>query len=348
MLLSDESSIKKHIKSSERASVYFIYGDESYLASFYANSLASSVTDTSGAGFNYYFFNSETADFDPIYEACETLPVMSERSCVFVKDLPFGKLDADTVKRYTDYFPSLPDTVVLIFLMDNVEAEDLPGSKWRQVIDAVNKNGVVFKLSKRSENAVAELLVRSATTRNASIDKATADYFLSVVGNDMQVILNEFDKLCAYADGVITTNMVDEIAVRSVEASVFDLTDAVNSRKGDSAFEILTELIKNKTDPTLIIGTVAFSYVDIYRARAAMDAGERNSVFLSAFGSYKNKSFRLDKAAKWARKFTAEQIKDFVNAVAEADIKIKSFSMDNNVVLEELVARLLYIAGGAG
>lgn len=345
MLISDEASIRKHIKSGERVSLYFIYGDESYLSSFYASSLASSVTDTSGSGFNYYFFNSETVSFDAVYEACETLPVMSDKSCVFVKDFPFMKTDADTLKEYSDYFPKLPETVVLIFLVSE-EVDDSKFSKWRPIIDDFNKNGIVFRLSKRSDSDIAALLVRSAEKRSASIDKATADYFLSVVGSDMQVVLNEFDKLCAYANGAITKEMIDEISVKSVEASVFELTDAVNDGKSDRAFEILTALIKEKTDPTLIIGTVAFSYVDIYRAKIAAAESARTSEYLKVFGSYKNKSFRLDKASRAAKKFTSEQIKRILDAVSEADIKIKSFSMDNNVVLEELIAKLLYITGG--
>lgn len=345
MLLSDEASIKKHIKSEKKASLYFIYGDESYLSSHYASLLASSITDTSGAGFNYYFFNSENVNFDAVYEACETLPVMSDRSCVFIKDFPFMKTDKDTLKCYTDYFPKLPDTVSLIFLVDNMNVEDTKDAKWRSVVDCFNKNGVVFKLSKRSESAIADLLMRSASKRHATIDKATAEYFLATVGNDMQVILNEFDKLCAYANGEITTQMIDEISIKSIEASVFDLTDAVNSGKRDRAFEILSELIKNKTDATLIIGTIAFSYVDIYRAKAAAEAKERHSGYLSAFSGYKNKSFRLDKAARAAQKLTMQQIKSLIDAVSEADIKIKSFSMDNNVILEELLAKLLYITG---
>ena len=67
---------------------------------------------------------------------------------------------------------------------------------------------------------------------------------------------------------------------------------------------------------------------------------------VNAFASYKGKTFRLDKAASSARNLTIEQIKELVDAVSEADIKIKSFSVDNNVILVELLAKLLYIAGG--
>ena len=347
MQLCDEASVKKHIKEGNFAPLYFIYGDESYLSTFYANNLASSITDTSGMSFNYYYFDSETINFDAFYEAAETLPVMSDRLCIFIKDFPFLKTSAEELKQYYEYFPRIPSTTTVIFLMATTEVDVKQNAKWKTVLDETGKNGVIFCLSKRSDSQVADLLVRSAGKRNTSISRETAEYFISVVGNEMTVLLNEFDKLCSFSGGnEITRSMIDEISIRSVEASVFDLTTAINSGRSDRAFEILNELLKNKTEPTMIIGTIAFGYVDIYRAKvAAANSGSTREV-VGAFSSYKNKTFRLDKAANSARNLTLPQIKELLDAVSEADIKIKSFSMNNTVILEELVAKLVYIAGG--
>lgn len=346
MQLNDEASIKKHIKDSNPASLYFVYGDESYLASFYANSLASSITDTSGMSFNYYYFDSETADFDSIYEAAETLPVMSDRICIFIKDFPFTKISADELKQYTEYFERIPDTTTIIFLTANEDVDAKQNSKWKTVLDSFNQNGVIFCLSKRTDRQIADLLVRSAGKRNSSISHDTADYFISIVGNEMNVLLNEFDKLCSYASGKeISREMIDEISIKSVEASVFDLTTSINNGKADRAYEILSELIKNKTEATIIIGTLAFGYVDIYRAKLAAANRATTRDVANAFGSYKGKTFRLDKASQSARNLSIKQIKELLEAVSEADIKIKSFSMDNTVILEELLAKLLFIAG---
>lgn len=347
MQFNDESAIKKHIKDGKLSSLYFVYGDESYLASFYANSLASSITDTSGMSFNYYYFDAETVNFDSVYEAAETLPVMSDRVCVFIKDFPFLKTPSDEMKMYTEYFEKIPDTTTIIFLMANNQVDVKQNQKWKTVLDTFNKNGIIFCLSKRTDSQVADLLVRSAGKRNASISRETAEYFISIVGNEMTVLLNEFDKLCAFSSGKeISREMIDEISIKSVEASVFDLTAAINTGKNDRAFEILSELIKNKTEPTLIIGTLAFGYVDIYRAKIASQNRMSNRDIADAFGSYKGKTFRLDKASSFTRNLTTEQIKELISAISQADIQIKSFSKDNNIILEELLAKLLYIAGG--
>ena len=347
MQLNDEAAIKKHIKDGKFASLYFVYSDESYLASFYANSLASSITDTSGMSFNYYCFDSETVSFDAVYESAETLPVMSDRVCIFIKDFPFLKTSADELKMYLEYFERIPDTTTIIFLMATTEVDVKQNQKWKNILDSFGKNGIILCPSKRTDSQVADILVRSAGKRNTSISRETAEYFISTVGNDMTVLLNEFDKLCSFSDGKeITRQMIDEISIRSVEASVFDLTTAINTGKNDRAYEILLELIKNKTEATIIIGTLAFGYVDIYRAKIAYENRMSTRDIANAFGSYKGKTFRLDKAANSARSLSISQIKELISAVAEADIKIKSFSMDNTIILEELIAKLLYITGG--
>ncbi len=347
MQINDELSIKKHIGAGASASLYLVYGDESYLSTFYANNLASSVADTSGMSFDYYYFDSETIDFQSFYEAAESIPVMSDKVCIFIKDFPFLKLSADELKQYMEYLPTLSPSTVAIFLLANTEVDVKQNQKWKTVLDVFDKNGVIFCLSKRTENQVADLLVRSARKRNTTISRETAEYFISTVGNEMTVLLNEFDKLCAFSGGnEITREMIDEISTRSVEASVFDLTTAINSGKSDRAYEILSELIKNKTEATLIIGTLAFGYVDIYRAKVASENRMNNREIVNAFSSYKGKTFRIDKAATGARNLSLKQTKELISAVSDADIRIKSFSVDNRIILEELIAKLLYIAGG--
>ncbi len=346
MIINDELSVKKHIKAANWSRLYLIFGDESYLSAFYGNTLAASITDTSGMSFNYYCFDSETVSFDAVYEACETLPVMSDKVCILVKDYNFSKAPAEETELFFDYFKNIPETAALIFLMTSVDVDPKQNAKWKTLIDAVSQSGTVFNLSKRTDSQIADLLVKSAGKRNSVISRENAEYLINLVGTQMNVLLNEFDKVCAYSCGnEITKEMIDSVAVKSIEASVFDLADAVNTCKNDKAFEILMQLVKMKTEPTLIIGTLAFGYTDIYRAKIAKENKKGFSEYLDAFPSYKKKAFRLEKALKNSQGLSMKQVKEMLACICDADIKIKSFSTSNTVILEELTARLLHIAG---
>lgn len=346
MTLSSEAAIKNHIKSGELSTLYLVYGDDSYLSSHYANTLASCVTNTSGASFDYHCFDAETISFDSLYEACETFPMLSKRVCVFIKDFPFLKTPGDELKQYTEYLKSLPETALVIFLITDTEIDSYKNSKWKDITAFFNKTGVIFDISKRSDDSIASLLVRSASKRNSSISKDTAEYLISVTGTEMTNLLTEFDKICAYSGGKeITKEMIDRVAIKSTEASVFDLSTAINNRQNDLAMSILTTLIKNKVEPVIIIGTLATQYTDAYRVKTAEKYGQPYSSYTKEFSGYKGKDYRLRYAKTASKNLSLGKIKKIIEALTDADIKIKSFSVDNNIILEELVARLLYITG---
>ena len=120
--------------------------------------------------------------------------------------------------------------------------------------------------------------------------------------------MGEFDKLCAYASKrEITADMIDKVAVRSVEASVFNIAKAINSSDGDKAYKLLSELLKQKTEPTLIVGVLAGEYADLYRMKMSDKYGGSLREISTEF-SYKNKEFRLKNASRLCKNYSEKRI----------------------------------------
>lgn len=346
MILTGEDALKKHIKQNTPARLYFIYGDEDYLKSNYSLLLASKITDTSGSGFNFYQFNSEMT-FDMFYEACESLPMMADRICVFVKDLPLNKLTDAEIKDYEKLLSNLPETTTVIFSMVTVPV-DKNTVKWKNIIDMFSKYGVCAELSKRNMQSMIKMLVSRAEQAGCSISPQNAQYLINAVGDDLNRLLGEFDKLCAYASKrEITADMIDKVAVRSVEASVFNIAKAINSSDGDKAYKLLSELLKQKTDPTLIVGVLAGEYADLYRMKMSDKYGGSLREISTEF-SYKNKEFRLKNASRLCKNYSEKRIKKIMETIADTDIKIKTSGADKTMILEELIAKLLLLTEKTG
>lgn len=346
MILTGEDALKKHIKQNTPARLYFIYGDEDYLKSNYSLLLASKITDTSGSGFNFYQFNSEMT-FDMFYEACESLPMMADRICVFVKDLPLNKLTDAEIKDYEKLLSNLPETTTVIFSMVTVPV-DKNTVKWKNIIDMFSKYGVCAELSKRNMQSMIKMLVSRAEQAGCSISSQNAQYLINAAGDDLNRLLGEFDKLCAYASKrEITADMIDKVAVRSVEASVFNIAKAINSSDGDKAYKLLSELLKQKTDPTLIVGVLAGEYADLYRMKMSDKYGGSLREISTEF-SYKNKEFRLKNASRLCKNYSEKRIKKIMETIADTDIKIKTSGADKTMILEELIAKLLLLTEKTG
>ena len=153
-------------------------------------------------------------------------------------------------------------------------------------------------------------------------------------------MLNELDKLCAYAAGrEITREDVDAVCIKSVEATAFDMIKSLLRGNYADAYQMLDTLFAQKTEPVMIAGALISSYVDMYRAKAALASGERTEAVAQAF-NYKGREFRLRYAAQDASRLTLEQLRECLDVLGEADESLKSTRADKRLVLEEAMLRL--------
>ena len=226
MILNGEDALKKHIKQNTPARLYFIYGDEDYLKSNYSILLASKITDTSSSGFNFYQFNSEMT-FDMFYEACESLPMMADRICVFVKDMPLNKLTDAELSDYEKLLSDLPETTTVIFSMITVPV-DKNTAKWKNIIDMFSKYGVCVELSKRNMQSMIKMLVSRAGQTGCSISPQNAQY---LINSDMEDYPRAY---LAFSPVMTTVRDTDEIEDLSGRVWIFDTVDGE-----DSAFEYI-------------------------------------------------------------------------------------------------------------
>lgn len=341
-----EAELKKQISSGEFANAYFIYGDENYLKQHYVNQLKKKLVSPEFEGFNYHVYEEKNASMDEILSSAEALPMMAEYTCVLVHDYPLDKMTDGDKKLLKEFMGDLPESCVLIFWMDNV-AVDPKASKWKTIIGYFTKSGHSVNLARRDSRSLCRLLIDGSKKRGCSMTSGVAEYLLSEVGTDMQTLLNELEKLCSYAgENEITREMVDKVAVKSLSAKVFDMSKALVRRDYEKAYGILNNLIALREEPILILAAISTAYVDMYRVKCAKISGAQASDVAKHF-NYRGREFRLSNASRDCDKLTMEQLRASVTVLAQADIMLKSSSVDGRLVLEEAMVKLLLVAKGS-
>ena len=201
-----------------------------------------------------------------------------------------------------------------------------------------------MELSKRDLNSIVKLIISGTQKRGCTISKDCAAYLVSIVGDDLNIVLIEVEKVCSFVgNGEITKADIDKTAVKSLEATAFDLVKALVSGGYEKAFVLLEWLFTQKTEPVLIMGAIISSYVDMYRAKVAINAGERPEEVAKYF-NYKNKEFRLRNAGRDAAKLSVEQLTKSLDELAKADELLKSSRADKRTFLEELMIKLVMIS----
>lgn len=341
-----ENDIKLHIKNREFSNLYFIYGNEPYLKDFYAGKIIEKSVNKDFATFNLHIFDGEEVSLDDIASCCESLPMMDEHCCVVVKDYRFDKSTDEDRKQIEMIVSDLPDTTVLVFWMQNVEVDVKKNDKWKKILTLINKYGSTISLDKKTRSALVKLLVSGANKRDCTLSSQNAEYLINLVGDDMNNLLNELEKLCFFADkSEITKNHIETLAVRSVSARVFDLATDIVQGRNEKAFDVLKTLLSQKEEPININSQLINAYVDIYRAKVFLAAGDRADG-AAKYYNYQNKSFRLTNAARDASKIDISAIRVCLEILAQADIKLKSSSVNKSLILEQTIVKLILAANG--
>ena len=332
----NEAALKDKLKANP-VGVYLIYGEESYLKKTYIDKIVSKTVDPAFEDFNFHTFDGKECTLSDIYESAEAVPMMAETKCVLVKDFPLDTLDDNGFEQLEKVVGENPDDCALVFSFVSYEPK---GAKWTKAVKLFEKYGFAVKLDKKNSLEISKILENGAKKRGKPFAKGVASYLITCVGSDLNTLLNETEKVCAYAQGEeILKSDVDAVCIKSLDAKVFDMIKDLTAGRFDSAFRKLAHLFEQREDEFQILGALIAQYSDIYRAKAAVKSGNRAEI-IAKYYNYAGKEFRLTNAARNGSSLSFEAIGECIDILMQADATLKSSALNKRLVLEQTVVKL--------
>ena len=344
MALCNESHIKNDIKMSNIAPCYIIFGNDGYLKNKNAESIIKAVVDTDDV-FNFQKFTGESS-LQEIYDAKEQLPLMADRKCILIKDYDFLKCDQADFDMLLKICGEKIDECVVVFLIDtiDIDAKKQP-ERLKLLISAVEEiSGKAVLINHRQTGDLVKMVMGACEKRGCTIKNDVARFFIEYVSDDIDTIINELEKVCAFKkSGAIDRETIKKVCVRNIDQSIYDLSAKILNKDVNGALNLLDELLYMRMKPIALLSAISGVYVDLIRAYAGKKASLTAADVAEDFG-YKNRVFVVERSMKSISTFTEKQIHLSLEELALADTKIKGFSGDERAVLEELIVRLSYIA----
>lgn len=340
----DEQGLKQQLKENTLSGAYLFHGDEDYLKELYVGRVLKRCVNPGFEGFNLHKYDGESAELDEFIDAAQMLPMMSDRVVVLVRDFDLTDLNEDESEQFKSFIEDIPDTTVIVFWLDSIKFNPKKDTKWKKVVSLFEKNGTVVEFGKKDKNYLSKFVSGIASRQGKEISVGDAYYLIDTVGDDLNVLENETEKLCAYCEnGIIDRQAINTVCVKTVTVKAFDLTKAVSANNLNRAFEILNVFFEQKMEPTVILSEIITAYVDMYRAKVSLACGEKSEVLAADF-NYGNTSFRLKNGASSASKMSVEQLRECLDELYKADTIIKSTAGDNRLAIEQLLISLAVIS----
>lgn len=344
----NENDFKRNISSKDFKNIYFIYGEEKYLVKHYSNSLVEKIVGKKPSDFNLQRIKS-TDKIDDIIQSAEMLPLGADMKCVFVSDYDINSLSENELKKIIEFISDIPPECVIVFSLStlNFDIKKIP-SKWKKFIDAVDKFGIVLACDKRTDAALEKQLVSWAGKVGVKMYPNVANKLIKMCGTDLLMLRNELEKLCAYSGYTeITADMVNDISTKNLETNIFRLSTAIFTGNSNTAFEIIDILFYQREKAVSILAVLSLAYIDVYRVRAAYESGRNIAELSNVFKEYRGGgAFRLKNAEKNGSKISTTALRKSINYITQADMALKSTKIDERVLIENLIAKLLILAGG--
>ena len=331
-----ESELKVKIKSSP-VGAYLFYGEESYLVGVYTDMLIKATVDESFADFNLHIFDSDDPDLSGIYESVSSVPVMAQSKCVVVKNYPVEAAGEGDFKALEQMLEDNPPDNCLIFAYPSFQPKTSDATKLSKLF---SKYGVSVKFDKKSEQDLIKIVEKGAAKRGKKFERGASALFVNNVGENLNLLVNELEKVCAYAQGDITKADIEAVCIKSLDANVFYMVNDLVRGNFDKAFHTLSDLFESREDEYKILGAVISQYSDMYRAKAAFSAGAPVSAVAQAYPGYAGKEFRLTKALGSAKSMSLEKLGECISILSQADIRLKSTQDDKRSVLEQTLVKL--------
>ena len=295
---------KNGLENGQTFPVYLFEGEDAFFRERGLNLLKNKFVNNPELNFSTL---ANDVELDELVSALSAYPFMSGKRLVLIREF-YPK--QDFIKKGLDAYFENPSDFTVFVIINEKACETLKKFSSVCVVDC--------------NRADSGLLVRwikaECSSSDVNIELETAKLIVDYCLSDMTRIENETKKLCAYVGTgeTITKDDVNAMVSRDTEYKIYEMTDYIAKRKFDLALSVIRDMI-NKGETAQRILTAIYNYYRrlLHSAISNMD----NAEMAKAFGI---KDFALKKTKEQASMFKKRNLKSAVDALVDADFKIKS------------------------
>ena len=318
-----------------------LLGDDAYLRELCRKKITDAYVAESSRDWGVTRFSAAENDISSILGQAQTLPMLASQQVIFVSEVEaWERLGEDSrdalVKQLSEYLADPAPFTILVF-----EAVALDQRMRLAKTLAEKTVSVSVQLSsdpiERSRLAVS-IACEMARELGVELEGDAAEELSEILNGNLASIRTEIEKLAAYAGDrrKIVRADIDLLVVSERKYEVWALTDMLAAREPSRALEFLDGLLRGGEPAPQVLGALAWMYRKLIEAQE-LPSG---TIGWQAASRLKMRQSAAELAVKQSRKFPRAQLTRGLEALYEADSRLKSGGASQRAVMEFLVAQL--------
>jgi DNA polymerase-3 subunit delta len=307
--------------------IYLIYGSEELLLERAEKRLRDRLAAVADLDFNMETFNGDSASAADVVNAANTIPFMSDRRLVVVRDV--DKFDSGSLDTLIAYAKDPAPFTCLVLVATKV-------AKNSKLYRAVAAAGVVFEYAAPRRSEYSGEVVKLFRERGKRITPSVAERLVELVGRDLRRLDVEVEKLAAYVGEAPDVSATDLASAATADGTttVYELTDAVGDRDVERALRLLGSLLGSGETA---LGLVAMLVRHVRALIGALALAARGLGVDAMAPELGMAPWQARNAARQASKWEPTELSNALRGLAAVEEEMKTSPTDAGLVLERWI-----------
>ena len=307
--------------------IYLLYGTLDALITDYINKIIKkeNIDDINISKYNVEDLVSN------IIEDAKTISLFDDKKLIIVEnELLFSSKKTVDTTELEQYVSNYNPNTILIFVVksDTVDTR-------RKLYKLIKEKGKIEQFSKITNiNTYVKNLFDGYT-----INYNTINLFITRVGNDLNNLSNEAEKIKIYKinDKIITDKDIIDCTHEHIDINIFKFIDNIINKNKKESITTYKEMLKVGEEPIKIIVMLANQFRLMYQVKVLVSKGYTEDDIASLLNS---KKYPVHLAIQKGYRYSSDILLKHLEELADLDIKIKSGDIDKNLALELFLLRI--------
>lgn len=309
---------------------YLLYSGDGAILNKEINDLEKKL-DISDTDIIYYNID----DIDGIINEASTIGMFSLNKFIIINmDSYFkDKKDIPNINLLENYFDSYNSNSYLVFVCNSDSIDSR-----KKIVNLIKKYGIVKKLEV-NDNYLNDYVSNYLKDNGYKINNGDVVYFINRVGNNINNVTNELDKLMLYKinDKIINRNDIDLLTVENIDDSIYDLVNCILKNDNEKAIKLYNNFIDNGMDVNQIVAIVAAQIRLLYQVKRLYNSGKSNDEIAKIL-EFKS-VYRVKYLLNDSYYYSESDLVKYLSKLADIDNAIKTSNGDGNMLMQLFIVK---------
>lgn len=292
--------------------LFLLIGEDKKIIDFNLFDILSRITYDEN---NKIIYDMNENKFMDVIEEASMVSLFSPVKVIIVNNFVIDNLSDYELEYLSKYIDSKILDVYIILISNKVDARKKNFKLFKDNFKIIDVGNI--------DNNIQDYVINLVKDKGYKIDNINVEYFLSKVGNDINNINSELDKLFIFKsdDKIICREDIDLLIFDNIDNVIYEFTNAILDNDIDKVKSMYDKFMLDNVGIDYLIATLSGSFRTSLIIKLLYNKNMSNFDIAKVIGK---KEFFVKKSLDRLYRYTIDDLSNYINKLAKIDREIKN------------------------